>query len=82
VTQKDVAIYQEWIGSLDGYVNAEIRPQIEGYVLRQTYREGFVVKAGDMLTYDNCVPDDSLVVTQIRKRLDQSDARFVEHSAA
>lgn len=35
------------------------------------------VKAGEMLTYDNCVPDDSLVVTQIRKRLDQADARFV-----
>ena len=49
VTQKDVTIYQEWIGTLDGYVNAEIRPQIEGYVLRQTYREGFVVKAGDMM---------------------------------
>ena len=49
VVQKDVTIYEDWIGSLDGYVNAEIRPQIEGYVLRQTYREGFVVKAGEML---------------------------------
>ena len=36
------------------------------------------LKAGELLTYDNCVPDDSLVVTQIRKRLDQSDARFVK----
>jgi membrane fusion protein (multidrug efflux system) len=49
VTQRDVTVYEEWIGTLDGYVNAEIRPQIEGYVLRQTYREGFVVKAGEML---------------------------------
>ena len=49
VTQKDVTIYQEWIGTLDGYVNAEIRPQIEGYVLRQTYREGFAVKAGETM---------------------------------
>ena len=38
------------------------------------------VKAGEYLTYDNCVPDDSLIVTQIRKRLDQADARF--HDAA
>ena len=38
------------------------------------------VKAGEYLTYDNCVPDDGLIVTQIRKRLDQADARF--HSAA
>ncbi len=49
VIQKDVTVYEEWIGSLDGFVNAEIRPQIEGYVLRQVYREGFVVKAGDTL---------------------------------
>jgi predicted homoserine dehydrogenase-like protein len=34
------------------------------------------VKAGEALTYDNCAPDDSLVVTQIRRRLDQSDGRF------
>ncbi len=38
------------------------------------------VKAGDYLTYDNCVPDDALIVTQIRQRLDQADARF--HAAA
>lgn len=49
VTQKDVSIFQEWIGTLDGFVNAEIRPQIEGYVLRQVYREGFLVKAGETL---------------------------------
>ncbi len=49
VVQKDVPIFQEWIGSLDGFINAEIRPQIEGYVLRQTYREGFLVHAGDVL---------------------------------
>jgi predicted homoserine dehydrogenase-like protein len=35
------------------------------------------IKAGEKLTYDNCRPDDSLVVTQIRQRLDQSDAVFV-----
>ncbi len=46
VIQKDVPVYEEWIGSLDGYVNAEIRPQIEGYVLRQVYQEGSLVKAG------------------------------------
>lgn len=34
------------------------------------------VKAGERLTYDNCIPDDSLIVTQIRKRLDQADAKF------
>ena len=39
------------------------------------------VKAGERLTYANCAPDDSLVVTQIRRRLDQSDAAFVADAA-
>lgn len=49
VIQKDVPVYQEWIGSLDGFVNAEIRPQIEGYLLKQVYREGSLVQAGETL---------------------------------
>ncbi|GLS37631.1 homoserine dehydrogenase [Mesorhizobium tianshanense] len=39
------------------------------------------VKSGDLLTYENCVPDDSMVITQIRRRLDQSDGRFVTNAA-
>ncbi|RUV53992.1 homoserine dehydrogenase [Mesorhizobium sp. M5C.F.Ca.IN.020.29.1.1] len=38
------------------------------------------VKTGDFLTYENCVPDDSMVITQIRRRLDQSDGRFVTNA--
>jgi membrane fusion protein (multidrug efflux system) len=49
VVQKDVPVYGEWIGSLDGFVNAQIRPQIEGYVLRRNYQEGYFVKAGQAL---------------------------------
>jgi membrane fusion protein (multidrug efflux system) len=49
VTQKDVPVYSEWIGTLEGYVNADIRPQIEGYLLKQVYREGSLVSAGDAL---------------------------------
>ncbi len=49
VVQKDVPVYGEWIGTLDGYVNAEIRPQIEGYVLKRNYKEGSFVKAGETL---------------------------------
>ena len=40
------------------------------------------IKAGEYLTYENCVPDDSKVVTQIRRRLDQTDGRFVPGAAA
>jgi membrane fusion protein (multidrug efflux system) len=49
VVQKDVPIYSEWLGVLDGYVNAQIRPQIEGYLLKQTYKEGTLVHKGDTL---------------------------------
>ena len=47
--QQDVPLIHEWIGTVDGFVNAEIRPQVEGYVLKQTYREGFPVKRGQLL---------------------------------
>jgi len=49
VIQKDVPIYQDWIGTLDGFVNAQIRPQVEGYLLRQVYKEGSLVHAGETL---------------------------------
>ncbi|MER2516861.1 efflux RND transporter periplasmic adaptor subunit [Candidatus Accumulibacter phosphatis] len=49
VTQKDVPIYEEWIGSLDGDVNAVIRPQVTGYLIKQTYTEGDWVKKGQLL---------------------------------
>src|SRR5467141_536554 len=49
VLQRDVPIYREWIGSLDGFVNTEIRPQVEGYVRKQVYREGTYVGQGELL---------------------------------
>jgi RND family efflux transporter MFP subunit len=49
VVQKDVPITKEWIGSLEGYVNADIRPQVTGYVLRLVYKEGTFVHRGDVL---------------------------------
>jgi len=49
VTQRDVPIYMEWIGSLDGNVNAVIRPQVTGYLIKQNYREGDLVKQGQPL---------------------------------
>ena len=47
--QQDVPVVHEWIGTVDGFVNAEIRPQVEGYLLKQAYREGFPVKRGQLL---------------------------------
>ena len=49
VTQGDVPIYHEWIGVLDGLVNAQIRAQVTGYLLIQNYREGDPIKKDDLL---------------------------------
>ena len=40
VEQKDIPIWKEWIGTLEGFVNAQIKPQVTGYLLRQTYTDG------------------------------------------
>jgi len=49
VEQQDVPIYSEWIGTLEGMVNAEIRAQVTGYLLRQRYTEGSFVRKGQVL---------------------------------
>jgi RND family efflux transporter MFP subunit len=49
VEQKDIPIYGEWIGTLDGFVNADVRAQVTGYLLRQAYQEGAFVKRGQLL---------------------------------
>jgi RND family efflux transporter MFP subunit len=49
VEQKDMPVYREWIGTLDGYVNAPIKAQVTGYLLRQNYIEGSFVTKGQLL---------------------------------
>src|SRR5678816_346768 len=49
VQQKDVPIYGEWIGTLDGLVNADIKAQVPGYLMKQGYTEGSFVRKGQLL---------------------------------
>jgi membrane fusion protein (multidrug efflux system) len=49
VEQKDVPLSKEWVGTLDGLVNAQIRPQVTGYLLRQSYKDGSFVKKGQLM---------------------------------
>jgi membrane fusion protein (multidrug efflux system) len=49
VEQRDVEIYGDWVATLDGYVNAQIQPQVSGYLIKQNYQEGSVVHVGDVL---------------------------------
>jgi membrane fusion protein (multidrug efflux system) len=47
--RRDEPIFAEWVGSLDGLINAQVRAQVSGYLLKQHYQEGARVKAGDLL---------------------------------
>jgi RND family efflux transporter MFP subunit len=49
VVQQDVPIYNDWVAQLNGPVNAEITPKVQGYLLKQEYQNGFFVKKGQRL---------------------------------
>jgi membrane fusion protein, multidrug efflux system len=49
VVQKDVPIIREWVGTTDGLVNAKINAQVQGYLIKQNYKEGSLVKKGQVL---------------------------------
>jgi membrane fusion protein (multidrug efflux system) len=49
VEQRDVPIYGEWIGTLDGLVDADVRAEVTGYILKQGYQEGSSVRKGQLL---------------------------------
>jgi membrane fusion protein (multidrug efflux system) len=46
---RDVPVYGDWVATLDGYVNAQIQPQVTGYLVKQLYREGSYVQKGQVL---------------------------------
>src|SRR5215469_7390687 len=49
VQQQDVPAYGEWVAQLNGPVNAEITPKVQGYLLKQNYRNGFFLRKGQLL---------------------------------
>src|SRR5271165_1224961 len=49
VVEKDVPVYGDWVGNLDGYVNVQIQPQVTGYLIKQNYQEGDFVRKGQVL---------------------------------
>lgn len=49
VVRKDVPIYQEWVGTLNGFVNSQVRARVTGYLVSQHYKEGDFVNEGDLL---------------------------------
>lgn len=74
VVQKDVPIYGEWVATLDGYVNAQIQPQVTGYIVDQTYKEGSFVRKGQILFQIDTRPFQALL-DQAKAQLAQADAQ-------
>lgn len=74
VVQKDVPIYGEWVATLDGYVNAQIQPQVTGYIVDQTYKEGSFVRKGQILFQIDMRPFQA-VLDQAKAQLAQAEAQ-------
>ncbi len=70
VEQQDMPVYGEWIGTLDGMVNAEIKAQVSGYLLKQYYVEGSFVRKGQLLFEIDPRP--------LQAALDQARSRVAE----
>ncbi len=49
VIQRDVPLYSEWVGTTEGFVNAQIHPKVSGYLLKQNYKDGDHVNEGQLL---------------------------------
>jgi RND family efflux transporter MFP subunit len=74
VEQRDVPIYGEWIGTLDGLTNADVRAQVTGYIMRQGYQEGAFVKKGQLLFEIDPRP--------FQAALDQAEGQLAQAKAA
>ena len=80
VEQRDVPIYTEWIGTLDGIVNADIKAQVSGYLLKQDYTEGSFVKKGQLLFEIDPRPFQA-VVDQGEGQLAQANGQLAQAKA-
>jgi membrane fusion protein (multidrug efflux system) len=75
VVQQDTPIYSEWVAVLDGYVNAQIQPHVSGYIIKQNYKEGSVVRKGDILFEIDPRPFQA-ALDQARAQMAQAEAQL------
>jgi len=74
-TPETIGVPSEWIATLDGYVNAQIRPQVTGYLIKRTYQEGGVVKKGDVLFEIDPRPFE-VALSQTQAQVGQAEAQL------
>jgi RND family efflux transporter MFP subunit len=80
VKQRDVPIYREWIGTLDGFVNADVRAQVTGYLMKQGYQEGSFVRQGQLLFQIDPRPFQA-ALDQAQGQLAQAEASLANADA-
>jgi membrane fusion protein (multidrug efflux system) len=80
VERKDMPIYGEWIGTLDGLVNADVKAQVTGYLLKQAYAEGSFVKKGQLLFQIDPRPFEA-ALDQAKAQLAQAQAQLANAEA-
>ena len=77
VVEQRVITASEWIATLDGYVNAQIHPQVNGYLIKRNYREGAAVRQGDVLFEIDARPLNA-VLMQVTAQMAQADAQLAK----
>lgn len=80
VEQKDIPIYGEWIGTLSGQVNADVKAQVTGYLLTQNYKEGSYVTKGQLL-FEIDSRTFQAALDQAKGQLAQAEAQLVQEEA-
>src|SRR5712692_10460898 len=87
VQQKDVPVYSEWIGTTEGIVNADIKAEVTGYLLKQDYKEGSFVKKGQLLfeldprQFQAAVDQANGQVAQFQGQLEQAISQVAQAQA-
>src|SRR5262245_25231692 len=87
VKQEDVPVYSDWIGTTEGIVNAEIKAQVSGYLLRRDYQEGSFVKKGQLLFEIDPRPFEAALdqaggqVAQFEGQLEQANSQVAQAEA-
>jgi membrane fusion protein (multidrug efflux system) len=82
VKQQNVTVYGDWVATLDGFVNANIQPQVSGYLIKQNYREGSFVHKDDVLFEIDPRPFQAILdqakgqVAQAKGQLGQAQAQL------
>src|SRR5438132_10147282 len=80
VEEKDIPIYGEWIGTLSGQVNADVKAQVTGYLLSRSYKEGSYVRKGQLLFEIDPRPFQA-ALDQAKGQLAQAEAQLLQDEA-